>query len=70
MKYIQMKGEEASGVEREGRNFYFIFSSLVSFSDLLKLDRMFSSKLKEKLIYAMRATRGHQNLRFSSNSTR
>ena len=50
--------------------FFFNFSLLASFSDLRKLDRRFSSGLKTKLIYAMRATRGHQNLGVSSNSTR
>ena len=48
------RGREASSGEREvKRNFIFFF---VSFSDLRKLDRRFSSGLKAKLIYAMRAT--------------
>ena len=49
---------------REGRRgggeflnlIFFLFSF---FSDLLKLDRRFSSELKAKLIYATRATHGH-----------
>ena len=48
----------------------FIFFLFASFSDLRKSDRNFSLGLKTKLIYAMRATRGHQNLGVSSNSTR
>ena len=49
--------------------FYFFFP-FASFLDLRKLDRRFSSGLKAKLINAMRATCGHQNLGVSSNSTR
>ena len=60
--------------ERErvyGERILILFSLLfVFFSDLRKSDRRFSSGLKAKLIYAMRATRGHQNLGVSSNSTR
>ena len=58
-------------MERERlRGFYYYFISLfVSFSDLWKSDRRFSSGLKAKLIYATRATHGHQNLGVSSNST-
>ena len=53
------------------REFFFYFSLLfVSFLDLRKLNRKFSSGLKAKLIYAMRATREHQNLGVSSNSMR
>ena len=56
---------------RGGADFVFFFFSLLAFfSYLRKLDRRFSSRLKVKLIYAMRATRGHQNLGVSSNSTR
>ena len=70
MKKKKSKGEGVGGraVERERK--YFIFSILTSFSDLRKSDRRFSSGLKAKLIYATRATRGHQNLGVSSNSTR
>ena len=57
--------------ERWGeRNFFFFFFLFASFSDLRKSDRRFSSGLKAKLIHATRATRGHQNLGVSSNSTR
>ena len=56
-------------MEIENFKFFFI-SFFVSFSDLQKSDRRFSSGLKAKLIYATRATRGHQNLGVSSNSTR
>ena len=48
-------------------NFYFFFAS---FSDLRKSDRRFSSGLKAKLIYAMKATRGHQKVGVSTNSVR
>ena len=51
--------------------FYFLlFLFFASFSYLRKLDRRFSLGLKTKLIYAMKAKRGHQNLGVSSNSTR
>ena len=53
--------------ERREKEIFFFF---VSFLDLRKSDRRFSSGLKAKLIYAMRATRGHQNLGVSSNSMR
>ena len=55
-------------MERERKIFYFFL--FTSFSDLRKSDRRFSSGLKAKLMYVMRATRGHQNLGVSSNSTR
>ena len=47
-----------------------LFLLFASFSDQRKSDRRLSSGLKAKLIYATRATRGHQNLGVSSNSTR
>ena len=47
---------------REEREILIIFSILVSFSDLRKLDRRILSGLKAKLIYAMRATREHQKV--------
>ena len=51
------------GRERELREIFFYFFSLfTSFSDLRKSDRRFLSRLKAKLIYATRATRGHQKL--------
>ena len=59
------------GVEIEGgKIFFLLFSLFASFSDLRKSDRRFLSGLKVKLIYATIATRGHQNLGVSSNSTR
>ena len=62
---------QREGVEIEGEKIlFFIFSVFVSFSDLRKSDRRFLSGLKAKLIYATRATRGHQNLGVSSNFTR
>ena len=51
-------------------DFIFIFLHFASFSNLRKSDRRFSSGLKAKLIYAMRATRGHQKDRVSTNSVR
>ena len=64
-------GEKASGEERalEGELFYF-FLLFASFLDLRKSDRRFSSGLKAKLIYAMRATRGHQKVGVSTNFVR
>ena len=66
------RGRQRASWERESvrENLIFIFFLFSSFSNLRKLDRRFSSRLKAKLIYAMRATRGHQNLGVSSNSTR
>ena len=62
------RGREASSGEREvERNFIFFF---VSFSDLQKLDRRFSSGLKAKLIYAMRATHRYQKVGVLTNSVR
>ena len=52
------------------RFLFLFFFSLFFFLDLRKSDHRFSSGLKAKLIYAIRATRGHQNLRVSSNSMR
>ena len=58
-------------MRRGGEIFYFLFFSLlVSFSDLRKSDRRFLSGLKAKLIYAIRATRGHQKVGVSTNSVR
>ena len=51
-----------------GENLFLIFFLFGSFLDLQKSDCRFSSGLKAKLIYAMRATHGHQNLGVSSNS--
>ena len=61
------------GVKEGGKRRFFIFLLFlffVSFSDLRKSDRRFSSELKVKLIYATRATRGHQNVGVSINSVR
>ena len=52
------------------REIFIFFLSLVSFLDLLKSDRRFSSGLKAKLINATRATGGHQKLGVSTNSVR
>ena len=53
------------------RDFYFYFYFFFAFfSNLRKSDRRFSSGLKAKLIHAMRATRGYQNLGVSSNFMR
>ena len=53
-----MDRTEKEALERE--NWFFNFFSLfTSFLDLRKSDHRFSSGLKAKLIYAMRATRGH-----------
>ena len=60
---------ERKGAWRENIIFHF-FLLFVSFSDLRKSDCKFLSGLKAKLIYATRATRGHQNLGVSLNSTR
>ena len=58
-------------MEERGERFLFLFFYLfASFSDQRKLDRRFSSGLKAKLIYAMRATRGHQKVGVSTNSVR
>ena len=48
----------------EKRNI-FIFSLLVSFSDLRKSDRRISSNKERKVLYVMRATRGYQKHRIS-----
>ena len=56
--------------ERGERILIFYFSIFVSLSDLRKSDPRFSSGLKVKLIYAMRATRGHQKVGVLTNSMR
>ena len=73
MKKIIKKGRRLFSSGGEGsdeRIFFIFFLSLLSFSDLRKSDRRFSSGLKTKLIYAMRATRGHQKVGVSTNSVR
>ena len=63
--------EENEREEREERERdILIFYLFISFSDLRKLDRRFSSELKAKLIYAMRATRGQQKVGVSTNFVR
>ena len=70
-KSIKRKGEGALDGERELREgFYFFISLFISFSDLRKSNRRFSLGLKAKLIYVMRATRGHQKVGVSTNSVR
>ena len=65
------KGERATGSRERGREKYFnFFSFFISFSDLRKSDNRFSSGQKAKLIYAMRATHGHQKVGVSTNSVR
>ena len=49
---------------------FLLFLLFVSFSDLRKSDRRFSSGLKAKLIYATRATRRHQKVGVLTNSVR
>ena len=56
--------------EERGRDTLIFISLFVSFSDLRKSDHRFSSGLKAKLIYAMRATRGHQKVGVLTNSVR
>ena len=66
-----MGGASGEGGDERGRDIlFFIFFLLVSFSDLRKSDRRISSGLKAKLIYAMRATRGHQKVGVLTNSVR
>ena len=72
-KIIKRRGgerrERESALERE--NIYFLFFLFfASFSDIRKSDCRFLSGLKEKLIYAMRVTRGHQKVGVSTNSVR
>ena len=71
MKVKNEEGISERERERIKERFYFLFFLLfVSFSDLWKLDRRFSLRLKAKLIHATKATRGYQNLGVSSNSMR
>ena len=63
----EARGEREREVLREFNIFIFFF---VSFLDLRKSDCRFSSGLKAKLIYAMRAMRGHQKVGVSTNSVR
>ena len=66
-------GERGRGERERGRGDFLnflLFLLFTSFSDLRKSDRRFSSGLKAKLIYAMRATRGHQKVGVLTNSVR
>ena len=56
--------------EKEVERILIFLSLFVSFLDLRKSDRRFLSGLKAKLIYAMRATCGHQKVGVSTNSVR
>ena len=60
----------SGGGEAWGENFFFFFILFVSFSDLRKSDLRFSLGLKAKLIYVMRAMRGHQKVGVLTNSVR
>ena len=68
IKRGQRGRREERALERE--DLFYFFSFFSSFSDLRKSDHRFLSGLKEKLIYATRATRGHQNLGVLLNSKR
>ena len=57
-------------MRREYFIFILFFYLSFFFSDLRKSYRRFSSGLNAKLIYAMKATRGHQKVGVSSNSLR
>ena len=59
-------GQDGEGERRErGEDFiFFIFLLFTSFSDLRKSDLRFSSGLKTKLIYAMRASVDTKKLEF------
>ena len=72
---INKKGQRGRALRERERasvreDFIFIFLLFAFFSDIQKLDRRFSSGLKAKLIYTMRATRGHQKFGLSTNSVR
>ena len=61
-------GERQRG--RGERIFILFFLLFASFLYLHKSDRRFLLEQKAKLIHATKATRGHQNLGFSSNFKR
>ena len=70
-KRIKVQQQETGGQrvwERERQFLFYIF--FVSFSDLQKSDRKFSSKQKAKFVYATRAMRRYQKLSISVNSKR
>ena len=76
MKKIKInRGKEDDILLRRGRGvgrdfLFFIFLIFASFSYLRKSNCRFSSGLKVKLIYAMRATCGHQKVGVLTNSMR
>ena len=70
IKIIKAKWWDETDENERGERDIFFFSLFISFSYLRKSDRRFSSRLKAKLIYAMRATRGHQKVGVSTNSVR
>ena len=63
------RADEQSVGERIGDGYIF-FLLFVSFSDLQKSDRRFSSEQKAKLVYVTRATRRYQKPSISANSKR
>ena len=77
MKKKSIKAKVGGDGEKEGVRteeifllLFLLFLLFASFSNLRKSDRMFSSGMKAKLIYATRATRGHQKVGVSTNSMR
>ena len=65
-------GKEGVGRERErgGKKIILFFYSLCFFLRSIKIRPQVFVETEAKLIYATRATRGHQNLGVSSNSMR
>ena len=66
----EREGVEVENEREERERDILIFYLFTSFLDLQKSDSRFSSGLKAKLIYAMRATCGHQKVGVSTNSVR
>ena len=65
-KKIKSKRTDAR-TERQAHIILFLYFLFISFSDLWKSDRRFSSEQKTKLVYATRATRRYQKLSISSH---